>query len=134
MPPPLMSLRILLPFGIFARKSAVIRIVVETGAGVFGILPRRLDCIAAIVPGILVYETERDGEVFTAVDEGVLVKTGPDVLVSVRGAMEGTDLERLRASVEKEFLTLDENEKSVRLVMDKLEAGFMHRLSGFRHG
>ena len=58
--------------------------------------------------GILTYETEAEGEVFVAVDEGVLVKTGPDVLVSVRRAMGGTDLGQLREAVEQEFLTLDE--------------------------
>ena len=51
-----------------------------------------------------------------AVDEGVLVKTGLDVLVSVRRAIGGTDLGQLREAVEKEFLTLDEHEQSVRTV------------------
>jgi len=41
-------------------------------------------------------------------NEGVLVKTGLDVLVSVRRAIGGTDLGQLHAAVEKEFLTLDE--------------------------
>jgi len=85
------------------------------------------------VPGILIYETESDGEVLVAVDEGVLVKTGPDVLVSVRRAIGGTDLGQLRASVEKEFLTLDEREQSVRSVMAKLESGFLRRFATFQH-
>jgi alternate F1F0 ATPase F1 subunit epsilon/predicted F0F1-ATPase subunit len=81
----------------------VSRIVAETREGSFGLLPHRLDCVAALVPGILNYETEADGEVFVAVDEGVLVKTGADVLVSVRRAMGGTDLGRLRDAVERNF-------------------------------
>ena len=60
------------------------RIVAESAGGSFGLLPRRLDCVAALVPGILVYETPARGEVFVAVDEGVLVKSGRNVLVSVR--------------------------------------------------
>src|SRR5580698_892762 len=119
-----MTLKILLPSQIFAEKTAVVRIVAETQEGSFGLLPHRLDCVAALVPGIFVYQTESDGEVFVAVDEGVLVKTGPDVLVSVRRAISGTDLGRLRAAVEKEFMTLDQEEKSVRLVTAKLETGF----------
>jgi F-type H+-transporting ATPase subunit epsilon len=67
------------------------------------------------------------------VDEGVLVKTGPDVLVSVRRAVGGTDLGQLRESVEKEFLTLDKREQSVRSVVAKLEAGFLRRLAAFQH-
>ena len=92
-----MNLKVLLPFQIFAEKTDVSRIVAETREGSFGLLPHRLDCVAALAPGILTYETEADGEVFVAVDEGVLVKTGPDVLVSVRRALGGTDLGQLRA-------------------------------------
>jgi F-type H+-transporting ATPase subunit epsilon len=108
--PTLMHLKILLPFGIFAEKSGVSRIVAETREGSFGLLPHRLDCVAALAPGILTYEIEGEGEVYAAVDEGVLVKTGLDVLVSVRNAIGGTDLGQLHALVEKEFLNLDEPE------------------------
>jgi len=128
-----MNLRVLLPFQVFAEKTGVSRIVAETREGSFGLLPHRRDCIAALAPGILTYQTEADGEVFVAVDEGVLVKTGADVLVSVRRAIDGTDLSRLRESVEKEFLTLDEREQSVRSVMAKLETGFLHRFTAFQN-
>jgi F-type H+-transporting ATPase subunit epsilon len=128
-----MNLKVLLPFQIFAEKTDVLRIVAETGEGSFGLLPQRLDCVAALSPGILIYETEAEGEVYLAIDEGVLVKTGPDVLVSVRRALAGRDLAQLRAMVEKEFLTLDENEQSVRAVMTKLETGFIRRFAHFQH-
>jgi F-type H+-transporting ATPase subunit epsilon len=128
-----MNLKVLLPFQIFAEKGDVTRIVAETPNGSFGLLPHRLDCVAALAPGILIYETETDGEVFVAVDEGVLVKTGPDVLVSVRRAIGGTDLDQLREAVEKEFLTLDEHEQSTRTVMAKLETGFLRRFATFQN-
>ena len=133
MPPPLMNLKVLLPFQIFAEKTGVLRIVAETREGSFGLLPHRLDCVAALAPGILIYETGSDGEVLVAVDEGVLVKTGPDVLVSVRRAIGGTDLGQLRDAVEKEFLTLDEHEQSVLLVVAKLETRFLRRFATFQH-
>ena len=133
MPSTLMNLKVLLPFQIFAEKTDVLRIIAETGDGSFGLLPQRLDCVAALSPGILIYETEAEGEVYLAIDEGVLVKTGPDVLVSVRRALAGRDLAQLRAMVEKEFLTLDENEQSVRAVMAKLETGFIRRFAHFQH-
>ncbi len=128
-----MHLKILLPFQVFADKKGVMRIVADTHAGSFGLLPRRLDCVAALTPGILIYETDADGEVFVAVDAGVLVKTGLDVLVSVRRAMIGPDLEQLRDAVEQEFLSLDEREQSVRSVMAKLETGFLRRFARFQH-
>ena len=133
MPSPLMNLKVLLPFGIFAEQAGVSRIVAETRQGSFGLLPHRLDCIAALAPGILIYETEAGGEAYVAVDEGVLAKIGPDVLVSVRRAIGGTDLGQLRDSVKQEFLTLDEHEQSVRSVMAELEAGLLHRLASFQH-
>jgi F-type H+-transporting ATPase subunit epsilon len=128
-----MNLKVLLPFQVFAEKTDVARIVAETREGSFGLLPHRLDCVAALVPGILIYQTESGGEVLVAVDQGVLVKTGMDVLVSVRRAISGTDLGQLHAAVEKEFLTLDENEQSVRSAVAKLETGFLQRFAKFQH-
>jgi F-type H+-transporting ATPase subunit epsilon len=133
MPQTRMNLKVLLPFEVFAEKAGVSRIVAETRDGAFGLLPRRLDCVAALVPGILIYETESDGEVFVAVDEGVLVKTGPDVLVSVRRALGGADLGQLRDAVAQEYLALDQHEQKVRAVMAKLESGFLRRFDAFRH-
>jgi F-type H+-transporting ATPase subunit epsilon len=128
-----MNLKVLLPFRIFIDKTGVSRIVAETREGSFGLLPRRLDCVAALDPGILTFETEAEGEVYVAVDEGVLVKTGLNVLVSVRNAVGGTDLAQLREAVEREFLNLNEREQSVRSVMAKMESGFIRRFAEFRH-
>ncbi|MBC7700515.1 F0F1 ATP synthase subunit epsilon [Aquabacterium sp.] len=129
-----MNLKLLLPFQVFAQESGVSRMVAESREGSFGILPQRRDCVAALVPGILIYETAAQGEVCVAIDEGVLVKIGPDVLVSVRRAMGGSDLAQLHEVVQREFLLQREQAQGVRDVMDKLEAGFLRRLSGFRHG
>ena len=124
-----MNLKILLPFKVFAEKTGVSRIIAETPNGSFGLLPHRLDCVAALTPGILTYETDVEGEVFIAVDEGVIVKVGADVLVSVRRALPGADLGQLRGAVEREFLTLDEQEKSVRSVVAKMEGELMRRMA-----
>jgi F-type H+-transporting ATPase subunit epsilon len=128
-----MNLKVLLPFRIFEEKTGVMRIVAETREGSFGLLPHRRDCVAALGPGILIFETKAQGEVYVAVDEGVLVKTGLDVFVSVRNAIGGTDLGQLRDSVEQEFLNLNEREQSVRSVMAKMESGFIRRLVKFHH-
>lgn len=128
-----MNLKILLPGRIFADRSGVSRIVAESAGGAFGLLPHRLDCVVALVPGILVFETREDGEVCLAVDEGVLIKAGAAVRISVRNAIGGTDLGTLRAAVEREFLALDEQEKSVRSVLTKLEGSFIRRLAAFHH-
>ena len=126
-----MNLKVLLPFQIFAEKTGVSRIVAETRDGSFGLLPHRLDCVAALTPGILIYETETEGELYLAVDEGVLVKTGPDVLVSVRNAIAGTDLHELHAAVELNFLNFDEREQAVRSALARLESGLIRRMAAF---
>ena len=129
-----MTLKILLPFQVFTEKAGITRIVAETQAGSYGFLPQRLDCIAPLVPGILIYENEEEGEVYVAVDEGVLAKVGPDVSVSVRNAIGGTDLRQLRAAVEKEFLAQSEREQSIRSELAKIESGFIRRFVEFQHG
>ncbi len=131
--PTLMNLKVLLPFRIFADKTGVSRIVAQSREGSFGLLPHRLDCVAALAPGILIYENEAEGEVYVAVDEGVLVKTGLEVLVSVRNAIGGTDLGKLHEAVEREFLNLNEGEQSVRSVMAKMESDLIRRLAKFHH-
>jgi F-type H+-transporting ATPase subunit epsilon len=128
-----MNLKILLPFRVFADKRDVLRIVAVTGEGSFGLLPRRLDCVAPLSAGILVYETDTEGESYIAVDEGILVKTGNDVQISVRNAIGGMSLDKLRAAVEEEFEQLDEQEQKVRSVLAKMESGFIRRLAEFHH-
>ncbi len=133
MPSTSMRLKILLPFNVFADKSDVLRIVAESRSGAFGLLPNRLDCAVALAPGILTYETKAEGEVYLAVDEGVLVKAGSEVLVSVRNAIGGMDLGELHKAIEREFLNLDEQEKSVRSVLAKLEGGFIRSFAALKH-
>ena len=127
-----MRLKLLLPFEIFAEKTDVLRVVAETREGSFGILPHRLDCVAALAPGILTYETQADGVVDVAVDEGVLVKAGMDVTVSVRRAVGGTDLGKLHDAVKEEFLKLDESDRTLRDTLEKMEGGLFGRFAEFQ--
>jgi F-type H+-transporting ATPase subunit epsilon len=128
-----MNLKVLLPFQIFAQKAGVTRIVAESLGGYFGLLPNRLDCVAALVPGILTYETPADGTVYLAVDGGVLVKCGTEVLVSVRRASGGKDLAALHEAVTRDFLQLDSRERDVRSAISKMEGSLMGRLVELHH-
>jgi F-type H+-transporting ATPase subunit epsilon len=128
-----MNLRILLPFGVFAKKADVLRIVADTTDGSCGLLPNRLDCVAALVPGILMYETKDSGTFYIGIDQGVLVKAGAQVTVSVRHAIGGSDLALLKDAVERDFLKLDEQERNVRTAVAKMESGLMGRLAEFEN-
>jgi F-type H+-transporting ATPase subunit epsilon len=107
--------------------------VAEGHDGSFGLLPNRLDCVAALVPGIFLYSTPEEGTAYLAVDEGVLVKSGIDVLVSVRRAVGGTDLATLHEAVKQEFLALDAKERDVRAAIFKMEGSLVGRLAEFQH-
>lgn len=127
------NLKILLPYEVFIEKTDVLSVVAETPNGSFGLLPRRLDCVTALVPGILTYKTEADEEVYVAVDEGVLVKTGQEILVSVRNAISEKKLTQLQETVKQEFLRIDEREMGVRSVLAKMESGLIRRLAEFHN-
>ena len=128
-----MNLRILLPFGVFAEKADVSRVIAETSDGSYGLLPNRLDCVAALVPGILSYEAKGCGTVYVGIDQGVLVKTGGQVTVSVRRAVGGSNLGQIKDAVERDFLKLDEQERNVRTAVAKMESGLMGRLAEFEN-
>lgn len=129
-----MHLKILLPYTVFADQRDVVRIVAVTHQGSFGILPHRLDCVASLSAGILIFQVEGEEEVYIAVDEGVLVKTGFEVRISVRNAIGGMALSQLREAVEQEFIELDEQEMKVRSVLAKMESGLVRRLASFHQG
>jgi F-type H+-transporting ATPase subunit epsilon len=128
-----MNLRILLPFGVFAEKADVLRVVADTTDGSCCLLPNRLDCVAALVPGILAYEASFGGTVYAGIDQGVLVKAGSLVTVSVRRAIGGSDLRQIKDAVERDFLKLDEQERNVRNAVAKMESGLMGRLAEFEN-
>ena len=128
-----MNLKILLPYKVFADLKNVSHVVIETSEGSYGLLPQRLDCVAALVPGILTYETENEGVHYVAVDEGVMVKAGTQVLVSVRNAVGGADLGKLGELVQHDFTKQDEHEREAITVIAKLERGFIYGFDKFRN-
>lgn len=128
----LINLKIILPHKIFAQVEDVRCVVAETSDGYIGILPHRLDCVSSLLPGLLTYETKNAEEIYVAVDEGVLVKTGTDVFISVRNAIGGADLGKLRTAVEEKFKQLTDLEKNMRLSLAKLESAFAKSFMEFR--
>jgi F-type H+-transporting ATPase subunit epsilon len=122
-----MRLTVLLPTEILVDEE-VAKVVAEAQNGSFCLLPRHIDFVAALVPGLLSFVNTSDGaEEFLAVDEGLLVKCGPQVLVSTRQAVRGGELGLLRETVEKTFKVLTDQEKRARTALANLEANFIRR-------
>lgn len=121
-----MRLKIMLPTRVLIDQD-VTKVVAEAENGSFGILPKHIDFVTALVSGILSFEYDNKEE-FLAIDEGILVKWGSDVFVSTRNAVRSKDLGRLKQTVKEEFHVLDEREKKSRSVIARLEADFAKRI------
>ena len=121
-----MRVRILLPHKIFLDDE-IKKVVVEAENGAFGILPRHIDFVTTLIPGILTLEDHEGHEKIVAVDEGVLVKQGNDLLISTRNAIQEDDLTRLQKTVNGEFLNFDEHERKARSASSMLEADFIRK-------
>lgn len=122
------NLKILLPAGVLLEEQ-VEQVTAEAENGFFSILPRHIDFVAALVPGIFSYVTPDDEEHFLALDDGILVKQGDQVYVSAARAVSGESLEVLEDAVENELKVLGEDEKKSRAVMARLEADTLRRFS-----
>lgn len=128
----LMHVEVLLPSNVFARYELVEKITLDTPDGSFGLLPHRQDCVAAIEPGILSYTLQGKAQGFIALDEGVLVKNGLKVNISVRNAHADDSLAQLKQIVETEFVALDQRDKEARAVLARLESSFMRNFSSLK--
>jgi len=121
-----MRLKVLLPAEVLL-DVAVTKVTAEATNGQFCLLPRHVDFVAALVPGILYYTSPEATEHFVAVDEGVLVKCADEVLVSTLNAIPGTQLAQLQSAVAETFHALDDDERRARTALARLEAGTMKR-------
>ncbi len=120
-----MQLTIYEPSDIFLDVT-VTKIVGEGPAGSFGILPRHIDFVTALVPGILAYETDNGKEEFLAVKGGILVKQKNHVRVVTLMAVKGK-LGELKQALKQMITVVDEQEKKARTAVAKLEANFIRR-------
>jgi F-type H+-transporting ATPase subunit epsilon len=121
-----MTVKVILPSGVLLEKE-VVKVVAEAQNGSFCLLPRHVDFVAALVPGILALTSPDGEEAFLAVDEGVLVKRGPEVLISTWNALLGK-LGELRQAVLTQFRALGEQEQKARLALDHLEASLARQI------
>jgi F-type H+-transporting ATPase subunit epsilon len=127
MRPRKVRLKVLLPTEILLTAD-VVKVVAEGPQGHFCLLPRHVDLVSLLVPGLLVYVSAgSEAEVYLGVAEGLLVKCGPEVLVATFSAVRGTQLGQLRDVVTRQFKTLSDREKQARSALAHLEAHFIRR-------
>ena len=85
-----MRLKVLLPAELLFEEE-VSRIRAEAMNGWFGLLPKHIDFVTALVPGVLTFQPCGKPEEYLAIDRGILVKCGSEVAVSTRNAFRGTE-------------------------------------------
>jgi len=122
-------LTLFLPSEVFL-EAEVSKVIGESAEGSFCLLPRHIDYLTALVPGILSYILPSGQENFLAVDGGLLVKQQDRVLVVTRRAVRGA-LGQLQQEVESMLFDLDDKEKSTRTALARLEAGILRRFMEF---
>lgn len=121
-----MHLKVLQPTKVVVDEE-VVKVIAEAQNGSFCLLPRHIDFVAGLAAGLLSFETTAGEEQFLAVDEGILVKCGLEVLISTRNAVLGPDLGHLQQMVRQQFAVLDQREQMIRSVVARIEADFMRR-------
>jgi F-type H+-transporting ATPase subunit epsilon len=122
-----MKLKVLLPSEVLLEEE-VVQVVAEAPNGQFCLLPRHIDLVSILVPGLLAYvKADTGAEEFLGVAEGLLVKCGPEVLIATINAVRGTHLGQLREIVTRQFKTLSDREKQARSALAHLEAKFIRR-------
>ena len=124
-----MRLKIFLPSELFLDTD-VTKVVGESPQGGFGILPKHIDLVTALEPGLLAYETDHSKETFLALNGGILVKQGDQVSIATRAAIHG-ELGTLKKAVEDFITDLDEKERQTRTAVARLEADFIRRFVEF---
>ncbi|WP_152053119.1 F0F1 ATP synthase subunit epsilon [Tautonia marina] len=127
-----MILRVLLPERVLINEK-VTKVKAEAANGAFTLLPKHVDFVAALVPGILSFASEEEGERFMAIDQGVLVKCGDEVLLSTRNAVIGPGLEDLKRTVREQYELVDDRERHARSASARLEAGLVRRFMELEH-
>jgi len=128
-----LHLKLLLPHKILIDEP-ITQLTAEAENGAFCLLPRHIDFVAALVPGITFFHTPDGIEHFVAIDRGTLVKCGQQILISAYNAIVGADLERLRATVEERFIEIDERERIARSALARLEAGTIRHFMELERG
>lgn len=122
-----MQLSVMTPTAVLADGPAL-KVIAEGLDGFFCLLPRHIDLATALVPGLLLYVTGEGETRYLGIDSGTLVKEGARVSVAVRNAFPSDDLEGLAERVDREFRHLDEQERTARTALARLEAGALRRL------
>ncbi len=128
-----MNMGIYLPSHVLWESDNVDKVLAEGLEGYFTLLPRHIDYVSVLVPGILTVHSA-GAETLFAVDHGTLVKQGATVRIATRNCVQGDDINTLAAIVDQEFRELDDMERKVRTALTGLEHAMIRKFAELRKG
>lgn len=121
-----MHLHVVTPGSVVVDASAD-KVSTEAVNGSFTLLPRHIDMVTALVPGLLTYVL--DGvERLVAIDGGVLVKRDRSVRVATGEAIPGDDAADLQRVLSASLEDSREAERRTRAAIAHLETDAIRRL------
>ena len=121
-----MRLRILIPTGVLIERE-VEAVTFEAHDGARTLLGRHQDYLASLAPGIFTALSGGE-ELYAAINRGILVKKGQEVLVSTRDGVLGRELQTLRELVTQRFESISSREETARTALARLESDLVRRL------
>lgn len=122
----MMNLKILLPTEILI-DCTVSQVVAPGEDGQFCLLPKHIDFVSALAPGILCFTSEQGEVHYVGLGRATLVKWGSAVKVSSVYGIVGADLGMLRKQLAARFETQTDRERHARSAIARLEADLLRR-------
>jgi F-type H+-transporting ATPase subunit epsilon len=120
-----MRLEVVTPGEVMLDRG-VSKVSAESPQGAFTLLPRHVDFVAILVPGLIAFMADGD-EHLMAVDGGVLIKRGPVVRIATGEAAEGDSVLALQRALRASFEELAEGERRSRAALVRLETDLVRR-------
>lgn len=126
-----MNLRIRVPTEALL-DTPVTRVVAEAHSGSFCLLPRHLDLVTVLVPGLLSYTRPDGSEGVVVVDHGLLTKVGSHIEVVCQRALVAADVAGAMAALRAQMEQRSEREKRARTTLARLEVDVVRQLGELR--
>ncbi len=123
-----MRLIVCTPLGeVLNKEISKIKLDFLNGGHTF--LPKHVDFASVLKPSIAIYTDETGNKKYIACHNGIAVKKGKSITLSVRQAVLGDTLDELKNTILHEFKKADEQRKELNTAMARLEIGM---LRGFK--
>jgi len=129
-----MTVKIFLPSELLFEEQ-IHKLTAEGQSGHFCLLPKHIDLVTSLIPGLLTCSKADGTELYFAVNEGILVKQEREVTISVLDAVQDTQLGRLHRLIEETYHSITEEDKLARSAVARLETNLVRRFIEFKsHG